>query len=347
MRAAGLLQIGLGKFQSHRRRVSQTCQEVFDEILRAFLMAFVLSLSARALSRKNAMSMARWCGSVMLRVPNNGQPVLRTMHKAFLMKGGEAARNAAEYLAQPFCSFVIFRRLMRGRENINDWKIEEINGREVARLRESGRSFILATGHYRRDSHIVVYTRRVCPGNVLSVFVSPPPKTLRPKDIRLTLQFGELLETVKFIRPDGELVYVDTSKNTMGKLVDHLNRPGNQVVIAVDAFWKTTGRRAFNRSFAGMQSRCFSFGSSTLSRLSQCPIVGCVTYIRDDGVNVVEWGPVIQPPLLQDEAADQRNADTILDFLEGAIGRRPSQYALYIGEERRWDNCKQTWENFS
>lgn len=342
---AGLLQIGFGKVQSHRRRASQTCQEAFDDLLRAFLMAIVLSLSAGVLSKKNALRVARWCGSVMLRFPTSGKVALRIMQKSFLMKGDDATRNARDYLAQPFCSFVAFRRLMRCRENINDWKIEEINGREIARLRESGRSFIVATGHFRRDPHIVVYTRRVCPGNLLSVFVSPPPKSLRPKDIRLTLQFGELLETVKFIRPDGQLLYVDASKKTMAKLVNHLSSPGNQVVIAVDAFWKATGHRAFSRPFAGMQSRCLSFGSSTLSRLSQCPIVGCVTYLRDDGVNVIEWGPVIQPPSLQDEAADRGNANTILDFLEGAIGRRPSQYALYIGEDRRWNNNEQTWED--
>lgn len=345
MRTAALLQIGFGKLRSRRRRVSQMCREAFDELLRAFLMAFVLSLSARVLSRKKALTVARWCGSVMLRVPTSGKPALMTMKKAFLMKGDEATGNALEYLAQPFCACVVFNRLMRGRENVKDWKIEEINSREVVQLRESGRSFILVTGHYRREPNIIVYTRRACPGNILTVAVPPPPKSLFPKDIRMTIQYGQLLKTINFIRPDGEFVYVDSSKRTMATLLNHLSIPGNQVIMSVDAFWRATSRRAFTRPFAGMRSRCLSDGASALCRLSQSPIAQCATYIRDDGVHVVEWGPVVHPPALEDEEADRRNANRILDFLETAIGKRPSQYALYIGEERRWNNHRQMWED--
>jgi len=54
---------------------------------------------------------------------------------------------------------------------------------------------------------------------------------------------------------------------------------------------------------------------------------------------------VIPPPEYSDEAADRSNANIILDFLENEIGLRPSQYTLYIGDERRWNPDLQIWED--
>jgi lauroyl/myristoyl acyltransferase len=337
-----LLKSGLRRIQFRGRPVSEICWEVLDELLRAFLMAFVLRLSAGLLSRKKALGVARWCGSVMSRIPSSGRSALMTTEKAFLMKGDEATRNAQEYLAQPFYSFVILHRLMSGREKIEEWKIEERNSREVDQLRESGQSFIVATGHFRRDSYIALWGRRICPGKLLSVTVSLPPKSPNPHDIRVRIQLGQLLRAMKHIRPDLEIVEVGIE--SMVRVLEHLKQGGSQAIITVDAFWSRKGSK-HTRPFAGMRARSFSIGSSTLGRLAQCPIAPCVTYTDADGTCVVEWGSVIHPPGPEDKRADLGNGNAILDFFEKPIGLRPTQYSLYIGEERQWNRHTQMWED--
>ena len=42
--------------------------------------------------------------------------------------------------------------------------------------------------------------------------------------------------------------------------------------------------------------------------------------------------------------ADIRVMDRILDELERMIGRRPAQYVLPIGRERRWNADTEQWE---
>jgi lauroyl/myristoyl acyltransferase len=341
----GLLTIPLGALKwlkAAKRRVSAACWPVMDDLLRSFLMAVILRSAAGMLPRKSALAIARLCGSVMLRVPSSGRPALTTMQKAFLMEDADARRSAREYLAQPFYSFVVFHRILHRREHPDNWTVEERNNQDVVQLRESGRSFIVATGHFRRESHVALCMPRFCPGSIAIVFVPVPARSLRPHNIRTRVHFGQLLQVIRHSRPDSKFVYVG---GALKELLKHLEQPSCQVVVSVDAFWKTTGWSAHTRPFAGMRARPFSIGSAVLSRLAQCPIVPCATYVGKDGTIVLEWGPVIPPPQREDEAADSPNTNIILDFLESAIGRRPSQYVLYIGEERRWNPVLQTWED--
>ncbi len=113
--------------------------------------------------------------------------------------------------------------------------------------------------------------------------------------------------------------------------------------MSVDTFWNTTGSSAHTRPFAGMRARTFSVGSAVLGRLAQCPIVPFASHVAKDGTIVLEWGPTILPPQRDDEAADIVNTNIILDFLESAIGNRPSQYTMYVGEERQWNRVLETW----
>jgi hypothetical protein len=345
MRVLQFVQGGLKKIRLRGRGVTEKCWQIFDDLARVLFMALALKPAAVLLSRKHALAVAKWCGLVVIHIPTSGKPALRTMKQAFMMEDGEAWLCAREYLAQPFYSFVIYSRLLSGRESTGEWKIEEKNNCEVVQLRESGRSFIVATGHFRRDSHILLYDRRICPGKVVAVTVPLPPKSLKPKYIKLSLQFGQMLRTLKRVRPDVVLTHVDNGEPIMHKLKSNLKDSGCQVVISADAFLPSTGRHAHTRAFGGMAARSFRMGFATLCRLTQCPIVPCVTYIDGDGTCIVEWGSVIQPPNRSSIKADVENGDAILDYLEGAVGRRPAQYALYIGEERKWNRLSQAWES--
>jgi lauroyl/myristoyl acyltransferase len=144
------------------------------------------------------------------------------------------------------------------------------------------------------------------------------------------------------VRPDMKFAFLGDP--FIFDVVERLERPGCQVIVATDAYWKTTARSAHTRPFAGMRVQTFSIGSAVFSRMAQCPIVACAPHIGKDGTIVLEWGPVIPPPQREDETADRRTTNAILDFLENAIGQRPTQYILYIGEDRRWNPVLQVWE---
>ena len=280
----------------------------------------------------------------MLYVPASSRNALATMRKAFGMGDAEAKRSAREYLAQPFYTFVVFHRILHRRERPNDWTVEERNDQDVVQLRESGRPFIVATGHFRRESFLALYTPRICPGNLAGLFAPVAAPSLHPHNIRERVHFGQILKAIQQSRPDLTFVYAG---GAVKKLLKHVVQPGSQAIVAADAFWKTTGSSTHTRPFAGMRARSFSVGCAVLSRLAQCPIVACTTYLETDGTVVVEWGRVIAPPQREDEGADSRITDEILDLLEIAVGRQPTQYVLYIGEERRWNSGNQSWEDLS
>lgn len=325
-----------------KRRALNACWPAVDDLLRSFLMVFILRPAAHILPRNSALAIARLCGSVMLCIPTSRRNALATMQKAFLLQGSDARRSAREYLAQPFCSFVVFHRILYGRENQDNWTIEERNNRDVVQLRESGQSFIVAAGHFRRESYLPIYLPRFCPGSVATISLPVPAPSLHPDDIRTRVQFGQFLKVIQHSRPDHKFVYVGGALN---EALKHLERHSSQIVMSIDTFWKTTGRSTHTRPFAGMRARTLSIGSAILCRLAQCPIVPFASYVHKDGTIIVEWGPVIQPPQLDDEATDLANAHTLLDFMETAIGQRPSQYTLYIGEERQWNPVLHTWED--
>ena len=322
-----------------------------DDLIRFFLMVFILKPAATMLPRRMALGVARWCGAIMLSVPTSGKSALSSMRRAFEMEDAEAKRAAREYLAQPFYSFVVFDRMFHGRESPDEWAIEEVNSHEVALLRESAQPFFIATGHFRRESFIALCTSRIVPGAAAMVAVPVPARSLNPSDIRLRVHYGQIVKAYKWARPDLKVLFVgDNSKKQSDnvlvfQLLGHLANSRHRVIMAVDAFWKTTGPSSHIRPFCGMKARPFSTGGATLSRLAQCPIVPCASYVRSNGNIVIEWGPVIAPPPRRDLGTDVRTTNVLVDFLENAIGRRPTQYVLHIGDERKFDATLGTWKD--
>jgi lauroyl/myristoyl acyltransferase len=278
----------------------------------------------------------------MLYVPTSGRDVVTTMRKAFGKAKADARRCAREYLAEPFYTFVVFHRILHGREKPNDWRIVEKNNADVSRLRRSGRSFIVATGHFRRESFLAQTLTPLCPGGIAIVPVPLPGPSLRPHDILERLRFGQYLKVFRYCRPDA--VSLDLG-GSVRRVLKHLGEPGSQLIMSADAFWRASGGSAYTRPFAGMKARPFSTGTAALSRLSQCPILPCAGYVESNGTVVLEWGALIEPPARDNAASDKETTDKVLEFLEQAIGRRPTQYVLYIGEERQWNPNFDTWDD--
>ncbi|HEY1799799.1 MAG TPA: hypothetical protein VGG46_02600, partial [Terriglobales bacterium] len=313
-----------------------------DELLRIAFMAILLRAAAALLSRKSAMTIAGWCGSLMLHSPLSGRPILRTMSNAFQMEPVEARRNAREYLAQPFYACVVANRVLQGRENASNWKVEEESGEEVVQFRKLGRPFIVATGHFARHIAFALYLSRTLPGPLFVVVGPMPPFSLSLSTLRLRIQYGQYLRVIKKCRNDIELVFAGSSRAARD-LIAGLRRNGASAIIHCDAFWNDHGH-SVTRSFAGKHSHTFATGAATLGQLGQFPVVPCVPYLRCDGTIVLRWGLAIHPPHRADRVTELTNTDAILDFLETAIAQRPSQYVLQIGEERRWNPELQSWE---
>ena len=325
--------------------MSASCWQGADDLLRAFLMGVVLRLSADFLPKENALIVARWCGAAMLRIPSSGKSVVTTMKRAFLMEEDEAMPRAREYLSLPFVSFVVYRRLLTGREQIDKWVIEEENSDEVCLLRKSGQSFIVAAGHFARHAIIALYLRRTTPGPLLASVGPLPDIRWRPSTIRIRVQYGQLLQGIRHVRPDADLVFAGA--NGAGrKLLGHFRTAGATAIVTADAFWDSESSGSVVRPFTGHRSHAFATGATTLGRLVQCPVIPCVPYFKeDDGALVFKWGKLIPPPDRRNKEADIENTNAIVDFFETEVGLRPTQYVLYIGDSRCWNTELKRWED--
>jgi lauroyl/myristoyl acyltransferase len=266
------------------------------------------------------------------------------MEAAFVMKGREAIGSAREYLAQPFYAFVVFRRVLRGRELPEQWNIEEENNHEVCQLRESGQSFIVATGHFARHAVIALYLNRATPGSLLASLGPVPEFRWKASTIRIRLQYGQMVRTVRHVRPDAEIVFAGAS-NAGRKILGHFKTPSSNAIITADAFWNDASNGSVRRPFTGHKSHAFATGAATVGRLVRCPVIPCVPYFRKDGTIVFKWGTLISPPDRTRKEGDIQNTNAIVDFFEHEIGLRPAQYALYIGASRCWNSALRKWED--
>jgi lauroyl/myristoyl acyltransferase len=275
-------------------------------------------------------------------LPEPGMSIYWSMRQAFGESRLRSFQLAWEWLRRPFLDFVMLKRVWYGREDVSKWRIVEQNSDEVARLRETGESFIVATGHFQRVALLATACPRLAPGNWVQVGLPPPSEIRSLNDWRIRLQYGTMLDVLSSAWSRSfEYAFTKSSQSTAMLLYERLRKPGNIVSIHVDAPWPQSPTGSYARSFAGLTSRDFSTGAAQLASLAQCPIVSCVYWQEDDGTLVLRWGSPIQPA---DNEIDTMNR--LIDTLEVAIGERPTQYVLYTGCDRRWNATTKRWEDF-
>lgn len=302
------------------------------------VIAFLLLYPAATyLPRSWAMGLADAAGAFFAMSPI-GARVRRSMRTTF-PSAGDTGKIAREWLGRPFRDYVIVRRLVARREIAVRWSIESRDAPAI--LREPNQSVIVATGHFSRQAMTGVYMPKFIPKKLAAVIAPLDRHAHNARGLRLRLQLGEMMNAIRRVRDDDVDVVEVGGAGVVTRLLKHLKQPGGVVVIATDA--ATTNRRAggFERPFAGHASQSFALGTARLSRLSQCPIVTCVPFLDDDDNVVLEWGEAIPAPA--DPDADARVTSAILDRFERAIGRRPGQYVLPIGEERQWRGPVEGW----
>ncbi len=314
-----------------------------SELLRILCMQLVLAPAAYCLPRSWALKIAKAVSLSLIVLPVPGMTSYRGMRRAFGQNRYHSFLLTWGWLARPFLDFVILKRVLYGREDVAHWRIVERNAETVARLREAGRSFIVATGHFQRVAFQATACPCVSPGALVQVGHPPPQKIQSLFDLRILLQYGTMLKAVSSVwhRPF-EFAFTGHGRSAATLLFDRLRKPGHVVNIHVDAPWPNSSTGSFCRPFAGFRSRSFSTGAVQLAQLTRCPIVSCIYWQEDDGTIVLKWGSVIENV---DDEIDTMNR--LIDPLEDAVGERPTQYVLDIGRERRWNHALMVWEDYS
>jgi lauroyl/myristoyl acyltransferase len=248
-----------------------------------------------------------------------------------------------DYLNQPLRDFVILRRLISKQENPRRWKIVEVNGEGIERLRTSGRPYIVATGHFAREALMSISSPTVTPAPPFQVSHEPSSHPESPQDVRVWLQLTTLLAAQQscWERPFN-YVYAGGGHLPFRKLVRALSDGPAVVFVGIDAPWHRSGPGAYERPFAGFEKRAFATGVAQLARWARCPVIGCVYRMDGPRRRVIEWGTPIECDG-NSSPTEREIMDSLLDFLEVAVGRYPEQYVLEIGSERRWDEGRRRW----
>lgn len=327
------------------------------ELARGLVMLLLLRPASDWLPRSLARGLAQLVGLLIALSPTRGRSTYLSMLRAFGFSKSQAFWASQQWLARPFLDFVVTRRILNNREDWARWKVQEIGSELAKQIKDSGQPFILATGHFARESFLHLFLPAVLPHRIGFVAAPLPPWSRNPFIFRMRLQYGQLLNALRHVRPDDlDLLFTG---GAFSKMLERLGRRDNIVTIAVDAYWmgggpylgqdltsapkKSTGQ--YSRSFAGLLVYRIVIGAAAVSRLTQCPILPCSMFQRADGTVVIEWGTPISPPERKDQDADVRVMNQLLNFIERAVGSRPTQYVSEIGASRRWNASRSEWED--
>ncbi len=308
-------------------------------------MRHVLRSAAWLLPRQWALLVADIIALILSITPVPGFSVMHEMQRAFGVRRTTAFRLSWGWLAIPLRDFVVYMRVILGRETENT-KVIERNAESISALRTSGESYIVATAHFAREASINMHSPRVTPGHVLLLTDPLPPRIDSIYHSRIRLQLATVVEAL-YRAHGGNMKHVTVGSEppAAATLYANLRKPGNVAVITIDTPWQRKGPGSFARPFAGFKSLGFSLGAIGLARLAQCAIISCIIWRENDGTVVLDWGDPIRPALRGTKVEDISIMNKLLDRLEVAIGRRPTQYLLEICGQRRWNPYLEHWQD--
>jgi lauroyl/myristoyl acyltransferase len=310
-------------------------------------MRAVLDPAAAYLPRTLSLGLARAAAWGLMMIPRAGIWPLAETQRTFGLEVGPALRLAHARLTTPLIDYVMCRRVQRRLESVEDWPVVEENGGPVREVLTSGRSLIVATGHFARRGCLAKYLRRVLPvePGALATVLKEIPKPESLYNLRMRAQFGALVDAMVTVRPDLGLMFVGDDARPMQRLVERLRQPGRVVIISADAPWDAGRRGALVRPFAGRRARSFATGAARLARSTGAYLAACTHWMDANGRTVLEWDEPMLAAGPDDSQFDERAIHRILDRIELAIGLRPEQYVLDIGVERRWNAAERRWED--
>ena len=138
-----------GMFSDALKRLFLGCT---SEPIRILSMQLVLAPAAYLLPRRWALAVANVLSLGLVLLPSPGMVTYCRMRRAYGKGWLRSFQLAWGTVARPYRDFVTLKRILYGREDVSTWRIIERNSDEVASLRETGQSFIVATAHLH-DRH--------------------------------------------------------------------------------------------------------------------------------------------------------------------------------------------------
>jgi hypothetical protein len=327
-------------FEATRRRISY----ILEEIIRIVSMQFILAPAAYVLPRRLAVWIANVLALFLVILPRSGLNVYYQIRAAFGQGRVASLYLTWGWLSLPFRDFVILRRLINKRENPLNWKIVERNTDGINNLRRSGESYVLISGHFAQEALLSLYSPNVSYNHPIQTAVDTPKQIRSLLDLRVLIKHGALLKTLSSCwGRDTEILIVGGDLHSATKLYKSLREPGNVVMMNLDAPWNKALVGSYERPFAGQKNRVFSMGAVQLARLTRCPLICCVPWLKDDGSIVLEWGDLIRIGST-DVSGEVKAMNALIDMLEIAVGKRPAQYYFEMGNSRRWNSQEERWE---
>lgn len=298
--------------------------------------------AADLLPRGSALAVADLIGYIDALVPAGTTATARNeMIAATGEHAWRAYRNTAIRLAAPRRDLVVLRRVRRGREHPREWTVRLVNAQRTWAMIAAGRPFVWSEAHFAHAPDLATVLYPGLAGG-LSLFAPVPARRLSARALRERLQNQTMYGLWDKLRaqPENRLPFAGT-KGVVSALIEEVRRPGGKANLLFDASWETRG--AYRRAFAGMADRGFALGTARIARLAQCPIVFSFAVWESDRSVRFEWGPWIEPPPIDDEAADRAVVDKLVEAAELVVARYPAQYLHPIGHERAWDPATGRW----
>lgn len=309
------------------------------ELIRVALFTLVY-LASRFLPKTLALGLAGFAGLVMAASPIGAKA--RRTARALFPDADSSDQIAAEWLERPFRDYVTVARLAEGRESGDDLVVESRGAPAI--LNAPGESFILAFGHFSRHASAALYRKQTTDKTLVTVIAPLEQKTSFMRALRVRFQLGEMGRCMRKLRGDALEMIEVRGANVAMQALRRLKRPDKVLVMSVDAPWTEDRSAGFERPFAGYARQYFALGTAKLARLSQRPIVFCVPFLDSDNRIILQWHDPIYPTDSADAESDMRVTSQLLTSIEQAIGERPGQYAIAIGEDRVWDSAERRWK---
>jgi len=325
------------------RAITRILYAEYEEKFVLFFMKFILAPAAYILPKKCALGLAYALAFLLTVLTKSGIQTYRDMQKAFGLDRLSAMNLAWKWRVQPFRDIISTKRFIKGRENIEKWNIVEKNTDSINEIRSTGESYIIACGHFMREAEASIYLDSIVPGHIYRV-ANRPPEGGDERNRRLGFQLDTLLQTQNAIHRGGvTYAYVESDSTAAATAFSALRNSNNVVIINIDAPYQDGSAGSFSRPFAGFRNKTFAVGAVALARLVKCPIITCICHKKSDKTAIIEWGNAIRPVGRGGKEQNISLTNQLLDQFEIEIGKRPNQYIMEIGSERRWNPVEEKW----
>jgi lauroyl/myristoyl acyltransferase len=313
------------------------------DLLRGLMLVLIFRPAAFVCPDPVIWGLAYACATIVV-LQASGRRMAQDYRTAFGMPRRAALRMAIRAHASRFHEFAFQQKIILGWLDPFKPPVKIEASDEAQAILDGPGSFMVALAHFERTHaaaavfHPTVFANRP----VYAVAFKLPSLVFLPHVWRMSLQLRQLLRATRRARPQGlEFVYLG---GATARLIDTLRTGRAMATVNIDAHWPRGRSSSLTRPFAGATQRTFSTGSAKLARLAGTPLLLAIPVMSDDrsAVRMRLFGPFHSNAVSADQQ-DVEITQQMLDAIEREVGKRPCEYVLDIGGDRRWDPDTGSW----